>query len=119
MQKKKNPKSGVGRAPATPPPRKTLQSNRFFHEPAACTLRHCLKDNEKESADSRAYSITSDDDLNSDGTNPPPLGARDDFGSGQTEYTVQENQAILRVIDRLNCGAMVSKLVHGRQAVGV
>lgn len=69
-----------------------------------------LFQDEKASADSRTYSLTTSEEegLKRDETDPPPLGARDDFGSGEIEFAPQETQAILRVIDRLNCGATVS-----------
>ncbi|CAM9582506.1 unnamed protein product, partial [Ectocarpus fasciculatus] len=81
------------------------------------------KEDESED-DSRTYSITSgeeeDGHVNSDDTDPPLRGEQDDFDGGgdgggwpssgksfdsDIHFTVQETQAILRVMERLGCGA--------------
>ncbi|CAB1097424.1 unnamed protein product [Ectocarpus sp. CCAP 1310/34] len=81
------------------------------------------KEDESED-DSRTYSITSgeedDGHVNSDETDPPLRGEQDFFDGGgdggggpssgksfdsDIHFTVQETQAILRVMERLGCGA--------------
>ncbi|CBJ30675.1 hypothetical protein Esi_0209_0037 [Ectocarpus siliculosus] len=83
------------------------------------------KEDESED-DSRTYSITSGEEdeghVNSDETDPPLRGEQDGFDGGgdggggggpssgkssdsDIHFTVQETQAILRVMERLGCGA--------------
>lgn len=78
--------------------------------------------------DSRTYSITSgeeeDGHVNSDDTDPPLRGEQDGFDGGgdgggwpssgksfdsDIHFAVQETQAILRVMERLGCGATVGR----------
>ncbi|CAM9690151.1 unnamed protein product, partial [Scytosiphon promiscuus] len=79
---------------------------------------------EGASEDSRTYSITSEEDGNSDETAPSLRGEQEGFGvafsarrnndkddeskghdDDDIEFTAQETQAIFRVMDRLECGA--------------
>ncbi|CAM9404862.1 unnamed protein product [Hapterophycus canaliculatus] len=86
------------------------------------TFRSFGQEKEGASEDSRTYSITSEEDANSDETATLLRGEQEGFGAGfgaavrddvaddgesdgDIDFTPQETQAILRVMDRMECGA--------------